>query len=241
MFPQGFINKTLELIIDHGPMPFHDPGGRQQQAHPLTNSHRDVLRMLQKQGSVKIEYEGDELMVSYSGPPVPDKMFAALRALPDRAIYVVPTEKRRQMARDYIRQAREAGLWTGARVLVALMPGSRREVDAGEYFLVAEGPKFMNRLIAFNRPIVMDHRCVKSAASTVALRGFMHGIPAAYDQPAVDPTIEPTRWKYGDPARFHKEPPAPGTRSITRQRWKERASAARIDESPWPFSGDGFA
>lgn len=206
MFPQSFIDKTLELVIDHGPLPFHDPGGRQQQAHPLTQSHRDVLRMLQKQGAVKIEYEGDELMVSYCGPPVPDKMFVALRALPDRAIYVVPTEKRRQMARDYIRQAREAGLWTGARVLVALMPGARREVDDGEFFLVAEGSKFMPRLMAFNRPIVLDHRCVKSAASTIALRGYMEGLPAAYGERSIEPTIEQSRWKYGNPARFHRPP-----------------------------------
>ena len=54
MFPQTFIDKTLELIIDRGPMPFHAPGGRQQEAHPLTNSHRDVLRMLQKQGALTL-------------------------------------------------------------------------------------------------------------------------------------------------------------------------------------------
>lgn len=215
MFPQTFIDKTLELIIDRGPMPFHAPGGRQQEAHPLTNSHRDVLRMLQKQGAVKIEYEGDELMVSYSGPPVPDKMFAALRSLPDRAIYVVPTEQRRQIARDYIRQAREAGLWTGARVLVALMPGARREVAEGEFFLTAEGELFMPRLMAFNRPIFMDHRCVKSAASTLALRTYMDGLPAAYGERSIEPTIEQSRWKYGDPARFHRPPVA---RPVARRR-----------------------
>lgn len=216
MFPQTFIDKTLELIIDRGPMPFHAPGGRQQQAHPLTNSHRDVLRMLQKQGAVKIEYEGDELMVSYSGPPVPDKMFAALRSLPDRAIYVVPTEQRRQIARDYIRQAREAGLWTGARVLVALMPGARREVAEGEFFLTAEGEKFMPRLMAFNRPIFLDHRCIKSAASTLALRTYMDGLPAAYGERSIEPTIRPDRWKYGDPARFHRPPVA---RPVSREEY----------------------
>lgn len=236
MFPQGFINKTLELIIDHGPMPFHDPGGRQQQAHPLTNSHRDVLRMLQKQGSVKIEYEGDELMVSYSGPPVPDKMFAALRGLPDRAIYVVPTEKRRQMARDWIAANPVRPNGDYPRILVALMPGSRRDVGGGEYFLVAEGPKFMNRLMAFNRPIVMDHRCVKSAASTVALRGFMHGVPAAYDQPAVDPTIEPTRWKYGDPARFHKPPVV---RPVSRDEYMMARQMERARQRPAPPQASG--
>ena len=215
MFPQTFIDKTLELIIDRGPMPFHAPGGRQQEAHPLTNSHRDVLRMLQKQGAVKIEYEGDELMVSDSGPPVPDKMFAALRSLPDRAIYVVPTEQRRQMARlSLVVSQRLAG--DDRRIMIALMPGARREVAEGEFFLTAEGEKFMPRLMAFNRPIFMDHRCIKSAASTLALRTYMDGLPAAYGERSIEPTIRPDRWKYGDPARFHRPPVA---RPVSREEY----------------------
>lgn len=223
--PQSFIDKTLELIIDRGPMPFHDPGGKQVEAHPLTNSHRDALRILQKQGMVRIEYEGDDLIVTYAGPPVPDKMYAALRALPPRAIYVVPNEERQQAARAYIQEGRAAGLWPSDQPPHVIKMGSYtvvpvRDEISGEWRTerrpVAEGARFMVRLMGFHRPITLDHRCVKSAASTVNLMGFQVGTPAAYGENAIAPTIREGFYRFGDPARFHRLAPA---RPTTREQW----------------------
>lgn len=192
-FPQSFIDATIRQVRENGPLIWDE----------LTPSHRDVLRDAKKAGTVVVDTDPEthELSVWWAGPKLMDgkhgrgsgRTYQAMLAAPERALFVVGTEKDRVKA-EKIRNEHFAGK---ALELVTYPPPPRRDDIAAREAVSRFSSDLSTRAEIEKREIVCDHSYKPSPAEQL---NYMYADKAVTGRPM--PGDDPADWKW-----LQDEPP----------------------------------
>lgn len=104
--PQAFIDKTLELVETRGPLPWQPGWAWNGKAAPLTNSHREALRQLEREGKVVIDHDADDGIGKVWAPGAAtqeERLIKRLERVPRGSIFIVGHPEAKALCLKHLR------------------------------------------------------------------------------------------------------------------------------------------